>query len=324
MRHAPSSALELPLLIGSAMILAIASGSSLSACSDDGGTGAVADSGGGAQGDGPTDDATSGGGDSSVEDAPRNRDDASPDSGDASRDSGDGGVTPPPRFCVAKGAAATFCSDFDEPQSLSSDAGASAAWDEVLMTAGTGTLALSTSRSMSAPMSLALTVPAGGGDARLTRSFNQQVQQATYEFDMYIETQPKAANAGDIITDLQFTNDDAYGFRVLIFSKADGSYDHATLEHNNGGAPSDISPITLNAGAWNHIKMNVAFTTVASQAKASLQAYMNSAVTPAVDKSFDAPTATAPMGRIRLGKVFAFGDSQEYKLNFDNVVVTLK
>jgi len=36
------------------------------------------------------------------------------------------------------------------------------------------------------------------------------------------------------------------------------------------------------------------------------------------------PAAKAPMGRVRLGKVFAFGDSQEYKLNFDNVVLKLQ
>jgi len=328
MSNARSSVLELPIAIGSAMILAIACGAGVAACSSDDASGGTVDSGaGGAADDAPSlgsDPNVNGGDDAGTgEDAASSGDaapaqDASGGGSDGAADMGTDASVQTPHFCAARDAF-TFCSDFDEADPLASDAGATAAWDEVL---NAGTLTISDARAVSAPGSLSLAVPIAGADGRLTKSFNQAIQQVSYEFSMYIESQPKAGNAGSLITDLQFTNDDAYGFRVLIFSKADGSYDRATLEHN--GAGGDINPITLNAGAWNHIKMTVAFSSSGAANKASLQAYVNDALTPVVDKSYDAPAAKAPMGRVRLGKVFAFGDSQEYKLNFDNVVLKLQ
>jgi len=311
------------------MILAVACSAGLAACSSDDASAGAADSGaGGSTDDGPSlGNPSTGGGDDAASAADVQASDAG-SGGDTSTGGGKDGASDTgstvdaqaPRFCVAHANdGLAFCSDFDEASSLALDAGATSAWDEVL---NAGTLGISDARAVSMPGSLSLTVPPAGADGRLTKSFNQAVQQVSYEFQMYIEAQPKAGNAGSLITDLQFTSDDAYGFRVLLFSKADGSFDHATLEHN--GAGGDINPIALNPGAWNHIKMTVAFSSQGTANKASLQAYINDELTPSVDKSYDAPAAKGAMGRIRLGKVFAFGDSQEYKLNFDNVVFKLQ
>ncbi len=155
------------------------------------------------------------------------------------------------------------------------------------------------------------------------------VTQAIYEFDLYIDkvalsTDPNATNGG-FATDLQFADNDAFGFRIGIFANTTG-FDHADLEHNHpdlGGNDDVTSPIALSASAWQHVKMSVAYSTGSDGgSEVAFQLYLNRSATAAVDATYPAPFAKASYARLAAGMVYAFDpNNHPWGLYFDNVTL---
>jgi hypothetical protein len=257
------------------------------------------------------------------------------DAGDGAADAADAADATPPLFCATQ-AGLAFCADFDSP--AGGDAGL-AGWDQIV--GGAAEVATSGTRSQSAPSSLRIALPAGPTNtdrsAKVVKTVTPagKVTQAIYEFDVFVDKLPKPG-AGGFLTDFQFSDAlagggngaDTFGFRIAVFSDANGAFDHAELQHNAPSIPATpddiINPFPLVGGKWNHVKMVVAFATASSVNTVGFQAYVDSA-TPAVDKIYPAPFAQAPFARVADGVVFAFdGTNKEYVLWFDNVTLKIQ
>lgn len=255
------------------------------------------------------------------------------DSGDAS----DGAAAK--SFCQSQ-AGLDFCNDFDLPNPLSSDPDAGAnAWSAVVGSAAE--VATSTVQAKSQPNSVLISLPLGSvnGDrsAKVVKMITPSagVAQAIYEFDLYIDHVP-ANGAGGFATDFQFSDtsagSDRFGFRIGLFSKAvDGGvvFDHADVEHNHpdlGGGDDIISPINITAGAWNHVKMVVAYGAGADGGnEVAFQLFLNGATTADVNATYPAPFAKAPFARFAAGMVFAFdGQNKDWGLYYDNFTLKLQ
>ncbi len=244
---------------------------------------------------------------------------------DAGIDATDSAVTP---FCLTQ-TGLNFCQDFDEgnPLSISADGG------------GIGACAVSTAQASSAPNSLLVALPEGPTNtdqsAKVVKMITPTsgVTQAIYEFDMYISSWPAAATGG-FATDFQFldTNggSDQFGFRIGVFTGADGGFDHADLEHNHptlGGSDDITSPIAITPSAWNHVKMVVAYSALANDGGDSVafQLYLNKSATAAIDANYPAPFASAAFARFAAGMVYAFdGTNKDWNIYYDNFTLKLQ
>ena len=240
-------------------------------------------------------------------------------------------------YCSAQTGLA-FCSDFDAPNALEPGANN---FDTILnsLVNGSDSLAVSPVRAVSTPNSLLVTMVSGGTDAKVAKTITRTVAAATYEYDMYIDELPKAAT-GTFVSDFQFTDTnsggnpaaDQYGFRVAIFSKADGTFDHLEVQHNAPSLPNtpdSIYPVAFTAGAWHHLKFACAFAAASSDAGVpgtlSFQFYLDQSATPSLDLSLAAPFVTAPFARLSAGIVYAFnGNAKDYAFSFDNVTLKLQ
>ena len=249
---------------------------------------------------------------------------------------------PAPTFCESQVGLA-FCDDFDSPGALSLDGGASSAWTTIV--GSPAELSVSSAISASAPNSLLVSLPdgpndAGGNGDRSAKVVKQLtppagVAQAVCEFDMYIASEMAATSNGGFATDFQFTDGngaDQFGFRIGIFANASG-FDHVDLEHNHpilGGNDDIVSPITgFAAGAWNHVKMAVAFAAVSAAADAGdtvqFQMYLNRSANAVIDATYPAPFASAPFARIAAGVVYAFdGNNKAWNINYDNFTLKIQ
>jgi hypothetical protein len=234
-----------------------------------------------------------------------------------------------------------FCDDFDSPGALSLDGGAASGWTQIV--GSPGELAISSARSVSAPNSLLVSLPngpddggVGSGDrsAKVVKQLTPAsgVSQAISEFDIYVASAPaSASNPGGFATDLQFMDGngaDQFGFRIGVFANATG-FDHADLEHNHptlGGADDIVSPLTgFTSGAWNHIKMAVAFAAVDGGDVVHFQMYLNRSATAFIDQTYPAPFASAPFARIAAGVVFAFdATNKDWNINYDNFTLKVQ
>jgi hypothetical protein len=264
--------------------------------------------------------------------------DASTDGGamlDAPVDSADGAA---PTFCSQQVGLA-FCADFDEPNSLSTDAGASP-WTQLVGTMAE--LSLSTAQAMSPPTSLLAALAIGPANTDQSAKVVEWVTpttgvaQAIYEFDMLIAHLP--LGAGGFATDFQFVdvggNSDQFGFRIGLFSNASGGLDHADLEHNQpvlGAGDINAGSIPLVAGAWQHVKMVVAYSASTTDAGADagdivhFQLYIDQNATAAVDAIYPAPFTRAPFARFAAGIVYAFdGTNKDWSIYYDNFTLALQ
>ncbi len=231
-----------------------------------------------------------------------------------------------------------FCADFDEANALSPDASLASAWTQLVGTPAE--LTLSTAQASSAPNSL-LALLARGPDpdhsAKVVKMITPSngVTQAIYEFDMYIANVPAAAagvNPGGFATDFQFDDspgNDSFGFRIGVFSNGTG-FDHADLEHNHPdlGGPDDItSPIALSAGAWQHVKMVVAYAAVPLDGgnDVAFQLYLNRSAVPDVNAIYPAPFGKAPFARLAAGMVYAFqATEKDWGIYYDNFTLKVQ
>jgi hypothetical protein len=253
---------------------------------------------------------------------------------DAGQDS-----APAPSFCQTQ-AGLDFCDDFDLAGSLSVDGGAASAWTSIVSSGNE--VSISSAQSSSPPNSLLVQLPdndggAGNGDqsAKVVKQVTPAngVTQAIYEFDMYIATVP-LANTGGFATDFQFDDTaggtDQFGFRIGVFANSTTGFDHADLEHNHpvlGGNDNIISPVPITAGAWNHVKMVVAYSGTSDDGGngVAFQLYVNGSATAAVDETFPAPFAKAPFARFAAGMVYAFDPvNKDWGIYYDNFTLKLQ
>jgi hypothetical protein len=241
----------------------------------------------------------------------------------------------PQTFC-GKQTGLDFCDDFDTTDPLSLDGGLLSAWTQTV--GSTDELALSTAQAASAPSSLLVQLADGAvnGDrsAKVVKMITPTngVSQAIYEFDMYIATVP-LFNTGGFATDFQFDDtaggSDQFGFRIGVFSNTTG-FDHADLEHNHpvlGGNDDITSPIGITAGAWNHVKMVVAFSALANDGgnNVAFQLYLNKSATADVNANYPAPFAKAAFARFAAGMVFAFDPTnKDWGIYYDNFTLKLQ
>jgi hypothetical protein len=259
--------------------------------------------------------------------------DSGPTTGDAGSDApADASEAGPTTFCQGH-PGLTFCDDFDEPGTLWTDGG-TGPW--TLINGSQSEIALSTAHAESLPNALYANLPSGPGNtdrsARVLETITPAngVTQAIYEFDIYIATAP---NAGGFATDFQFLDtsggSDQFGFRIGVFGNATG-FDHADVEHNHptlGGPDDIISPIPITAGAWNHVKMAVAYSASTGDAgnTVSFQLYLNNATTAAVNANYPAPFAKALFARFGAGMVFAFdANNKNWGIYYDNFTLKLQ
>ena len=245
-----------------------------------------------------------------------------------------------PTFCQSQTGLA-FCADFDQPNALSLDAGAfdagsypGEASDIFDSFANPGKMSLSTVHASSAPDALLFQLGTGNDGIQSVKAVKQVtpvsgVTQAIYELDMYIDqvalsTDPNNTNGG-FATDLQFDDNDTFGFRIGVFANTTG-FDHADLEHNHpdiGGGDDITSPIALSAGSWQHVKMAVAYSTGSDGgSEVAFQLYLNKSATAAIDATYPAPFARAHYARLAAGMVYAFDpNNHPWGLYFDNVTL---
>jgi hypothetical protein len=258
------------------------------------------------------------------------------DSGNTASDSGSGdaGTDAATTFCKSQQGLA-FCDDFDDDGALSLDAGL-ASWTS-LVSNGTE-ITTSSAQAVSAPNSMLMALLDGPANtdqsAKVVKMITPAngVTQAVYEFDMYIATVPLAA-VGGFATDFQFDDvggaSDQFGFRIGVFANATG-FDHADLEHNHpvlGGPDDSVSPIGITAGAWNHVKMSVAYSALADDAgdNVSFQLYINKNATAVVDEQYPAPFAKAPFARFAAGMVYAFdATNKDWGIYYDNFTLKIQ
>ncbi len=242
-------------------------------------------------------------------------------------------------FCSAQTGLA-FCDDFDQPWALEPGG---IGFDTILnsLVNTSNSLSISTLRAVSAPDSLLVTMIDHGSDAKVAKTITQTVAAATYEYDIYIDQLPMAAT-GTFASDFQFTDTNAngsqggdeFGFRVAIFSKADGTFDHLEVQHNAPSLPNTpdtIYTVDFTAGAWHHLAFSAAFSATetptdgGAPGQVSFQTYVDHSTTPAVDVTAAAPFVTAPFARISAGIVYAFdGNNKNYVFSFDNVALKLQ
>jgi hypothetical protein len=242
-------------------------------------------------------------------------------------------------FCSAQTGLA-FCDDFDQPWALEPGG---IGFDTVLnsLVNTSNSLSISTLRAVSAPDSLLVTMIDHGSDAKVAKTITQTVAAATYEYDIYIDQLPMAAT-GTFASDFQFTDTnsngsqgaDQFGFRVAIFSKADGTFDHLEVQHNAPSLPNTpdtIYTVDFTSGAWHHLAFAVAFsasgtpTDGGAPGQVSFQTYVDHSATPAVDVTAAAPFVTAPFARISAGIVYAFdSNNKNYVFSFDDVTLKLQ
>ncbi|HEY2517206.1 MAG TPA: hypothetical protein VGI39_40315 [Polyangiaceae bacterium] len=258
------------------------------------------------------------------------------DDGGSTADAADAADSATMSFCQTQ-AGFDFCNDFDLPDPLNSDPdGGANAWSAIV--GSTAEVATSTVQAKSQPNSALVSLPLGSvnGDrsAKVVKMLTPVagVAQAIYEFDLYIDHVP-AAGAGGFATDFQFSDtnagSDRFGFRIGLFSKADGTFDHADVEHNHpdlGGNDDIVSPINITAGAWNHVKMVVAYGTDADGGdQVAFQLFLNGGTTADVNATYPAPFAKAPFARFAAGMVFAFdGTNKDWGLYYDNFTLKLQ
>jgi hypothetical protein len=258
---------------------------------------------------------------------------------DASHDVAD---TAPPveaavDYCSAQTGLA-FCNDFDQTWALEPGG---IGFDTVLnsLVDTTNSLQISSLRAVSAPDSLLVTMIDDGADAKVAKTVTQTVAAATYDYDLYIAQLPMAAT-GTFASDFQFTDTNAngtqgadqFGFRVAIFSKADGTFDHLEVQHNAPSLPNTpdtLYTVAFSAGAWHHLTFAAAFSAAPTDGGApgqvSFQTYVDHATTPAVDVTAAAPFVTAPFARISAGIVYAFdGNNKNYVFSYDNMTLKLQ
>jgi hypothetical protein len=242
-------------------------------------------------------------------------------------------------FCSAQTGLA-FCDDFDQSWALEPGG---IGFDTILnsLVNTSNSLSISTLRAVSAPDSLLVTMIDQGGDAKVARTITQTVAAATYEYDIYIAQLPMAAT-GTFASDFQFTDTNAngsqgadqFGFRVAIFSKADGTFDHLEVQHNAPSLPNTpdtIYTVAFTAGSWHHLAFSAAFSATGTPTdggapgQVSFQTYVDHSTTPAVDVTAAAPFVTAPFARISAGIVYAFdGNNKNYVFSYDNVTLKLQ
>jgi hypothetical protein len=250
----------------------------------------------------------------------------------SSGDAADGAA--PQTFCGSQ-TGLDFCEDFDNGNPLSLDAGTADFWTALV---STGTeLALSTAQAASPPSSLLVALPDGtvNGDrsAKVVKMITPTngVSQAIYEFDMYIATVP-LANTGGFATDFQFQDDngsDTFGFRIGVFSNTTG-FDHADLEHNHpslGGSDDITSPVGITFGAWNHVKMVVAYSALANDGgnNVAFQLYLNRSTTADLNANYPAPFPKATFARFAAGVVYAFdAQNKGWSIYYDNFTLKLQ
>ncbi len=309
---------------------------------DDGGTSGATDS--GATQDGTTAHTDSGAGDAGSDATTLLTDSGSGNDAAATQDGGDGatdaGVDAAATFCQSQTGLA-FCADFDQPNPLSLDAGAFDAgsytgeatdiWDSL---ATPSEISLSSTRAASTPSSLLFQLGTGNDGNQSVKAVKQVtpsagVTQAIYEFDVFIDkvalsTDPNNTNGG-FATDLQFDDNDTFGFRIGIFANTTG-FDHADLEHNHpdiGGSDDVTSPIALSASAWQHVKMAVAYSSGSDGgSEVAFQLYLNKSATAVIDATYPAPFAKARYARLAAGMVYAFDpNNHPWGLYFDNVTL---
>ena len=348
LKSGPASALAAALCFA----VALPASALVTACGsddDDGGT-TSADAGATTDGTTMTHPSDSGSGDSSADattadsgsmsDASSTQD-GSPGPGDGAADTGiaDAGT---PTFCQTQTGLA-FCADFDQPNALSLDAGAfdagsytGEASDIFDSFANPGEITISSTRSSSAPSAALFQLGTGNDGMQSVKAVKQVtptagVTQAIYEFDMYIDkvalsTDPNNTNGG-FATDLQFDDNDTFGFRIGVFANTTG-FDHADLEHNhpdiaNSGGDNITSPLSLVASAWQHVKMSVAYSTGSDGGlEVAFQLYLNRAATAAVNATYPAPFAKAHYARFAAGMVYAFDpNNHPWGIYFDNVTL---
>jgi hypothetical protein len=247
-------------------------------------------------------------------------------------------AAPTPSFCQSQ-AGLAFCDDFDLADSLELDGGAAVAWSSLVGTPQE--VAISSAQSASAPSSLLVQLVDGDGgpgtgdqSAKVVKMITPTngVSQAIYEFDIYIASYP-LANVGGFATDFQFDDtaggSDQFGFRIGVFANTTG-FDHADLEHNHPvlGGSDDITPsIPITAGAWNHVKMVVAYSATGNDGGngVAFQLYVNQNATAAVDAIYPAPFAAAPFARFAAGMVYAFdGVNKDWGIYYDNFTLKLQ
>jgi hypothetical protein len=267
--------------------------------------------------------------------------DASSPPVDASNDAADS--APPVEAAVDYCAAQTglaFCNDFEQTWALEPGG---IGFDTILnsLVDTSNSLQISTLRSVSAPDSLLVTMIDNGSDAKVGKTMTQTVAAATYEYDIYIAQLPMAAT-GTFASDFQFTDTNAngtqgadqFGFRVAIFSKADGTFDHLEVQHNAPSLPNTpdtIYTVAFTAGTWHHLAFSAAFSAATSPTdggapgRVSFQTYVDHSTTAAIDVTAAAPFVTAPFARISAGIVYAFdSNNKDYIFSFDNMSLKLQ
>ncbi|HEU4538714.1 MAG TPA: hypothetical protein VFS00_31550, partial [Polyangiaceae bacterium] len=225
--------------------------------------------------------------------------------------------------CSKQGPVA-FCADFDgaDPFGIGGRG-----WDEVSNVA-TG-LAIAANQSVSTPNALRVASSLGVERPSLMKTAllegGAPIVSATLDYDLFVESLPKAEGAGVGLVDFQFAEADDFGFRLVLEANADGSAKDLRLEHNSPGGTTVVRPplASLPPQAWTHVHCE-AFFTPGKPNRAALRVYFGGADTPAVDESFDAPFGFAGLARVRvLPFHFAGGapnpGALSYGLYFDNV-----
>lgn len=227
---------------------------------------------------------------------------------------------------------ADFCDDFDNAGAITTG---TTKWDFLEDHSTQPVLALSTAQAVSAPNSLLTQIIDGSSPGA---QFNKNLTKAnlsdiTWDYDVFVES---AGNSdGFFLDDLQFTTNNDFGFRLVLFSAgaADaGSTGDFRVEHNGDkvGDAYDIEPNfpadTLKIGQWSHFTQNAKFTFAGDAGTDSVQYTLSIDGTQVFQKSYKGlARADLSMAHVAgMALVFNKDHSAGTKIYWDNQVVTIK
>lgn len=236
-------------------------------------------------------------------------------------------AAPPPQGCAAH-ATATFCDDFDSEGALTVG---TTKW-EFIEQSEQPLVTLSSTRAISAPKSLLTQIIDGTSPgAKFAKTLTKaNFTEVTWDYDIYLDS--VGTGAGFFLDDFQFTDDDRFGFRLVILAdnSAIGTF---RVEHNHpilGGGDNfePVTPGTVQLGKWHHFKQAVKFdfTTNPAEPTVSYAFYIDEASTPAIEKTY----ASGSRAQIKFarfaGMPFAWDKaaSAGLKIHWDNQVLELK